>query len=151
MIMKGRLIVFTAGPRKIEGVLLLAASPPPLPSPTICPFFGNRHQKAAGISAAHAAGYWASFNFCFPLSGKEFKFSYADEEAKCSRKVISAPVHFDKYSLRRLWRPGDKTLSGEQRGAVGGEPQMWASPSWLFRSSAKWQQAAVGCACLPCT
>lgn len=104
MIMKGRLIVFTAGPRKIEGISLLAPPTPPLPSPLLLPFarFGNRHQKAAGISAAHAGGYWACFDLCFPLSGKEFKFSYADEEAKCSRKVISGPVHFEKYSLRRL-------------------------------------------------
>lgn len=44
------LIVFTAGPRQIEGISLLAHPSLPNPALPICLVFGNRHQKAAGIS-----------------------------------------------------------------------------------------------------
>lgn len=155
MIMKGRLIVFTAGPRKIEGVSLLAASPytphplPPPPSPSsfhlpvlviatrrLQEFL--RHMLAVIGLLSTSASHWVGRNSNF--------------HTQMRRQSAPAKLFLPRCTLRNIPCGGFEGRvikcyqENRERGAVGG-----ASPLWLFRSSAQWQQAALGCACLRCT
>lgn len=152
MIMKGRLIVFTAGPRKIEDVSLLATTPSPIPPASfhlpvlviatrrLQEFL--RHMLAVIGLLSTSASHWAGRNSNF--------------HTQMRRQSAPAKLFLPRCTLRNIPRGGFegrviKCYQENREGQWKESQKMCASPLWLFRSSVKWQQAALGCACLRCT